>query len=178
MTGIPGSGKTWLAKSLRAAGLKAVYDTDDILAEATRPGDTYNAAIRRGQSQIAEIVGRHAGLVVFVGTTLRPRDAARYHIKLGTEALRKAYRRTLQREIDKFTENRAALARAVKTVPAKTLPDYLMAKYGIGALDIMTTQAAYAKMARAALAHARKEKATIASQKKILAAILRLGKQN
>lgn len=114
------------------------------------------------------------GMVVVVGTAFRVSGAEHYHIALGPGELKTAWRRTLAREARKFVEEAEGVARAVRDAPARTLPDYLMSRYGIGGLDIMTTLEAYGRMEKAARAAAERERAVIASPSEIFARILRL----
>lgn len=143
-----------------------MYDTDEIIAGEAREGATYAEAVRRGRAKAAALVRASPGPVVFVGTTLRISRAQRFHISIEPMRLEAAWRRTLARELTKVARALGGALRAVAKAPAPTLPDVLMLRYGIGALDLMTTLPEYIRMERAARRYAKKEGATIGPQRK------------
>lgn len=174
VSGIPGSGKSFLRGRLRDAGLREVHDTDAIVAGLVRPADSYAEAVGRAGAWAAKRVRAAEGAVVFVGTAFLLAKAERFHIEVPPAELEAVWRRVLVRELHKFWECRPAAMGAVLRVPAARLPDYLTMKYGLGALSITTSQKEYARMARAARGAARRGGEFVAPQEEVYARLLRL----
>ena len=105
--GIPGSGKTYLAKKLR--GVRCI-DTDDVISAAY--GELARAQRSSSVDDVLDLAQRNLdatfrklgpGVTVVVGVTLRVASAdSALFIKMSPRAMRAAYERTLRREVAKY----------------------------------------------------------------------------
>ena len=199
VTGIPGSGKSYICKSL--SYIKCI-DTDQILA------DTYNHLIKTSPkfkktltisnkqdpsllpSALAKILFSTAKqrlrdhinnlkvkFVIVVGITVECKADESFFIAIKPSELPKMYRRVLQREMDKIHKNYSQICKSIKTQPINEIATKLHFNLEIGALDVCTTFAGYQQIYRDALKYEKKKKTKILNQAQIISKIKALHKK-
>lgn len=177
--GIPGSGKTYIAKKL---GDKVrCIDTDDIISQAyadlarSRGEFTVDDVLERAQSGL-DVVCRELGpgITVVVGVTLNVAATQRMFVAMSPRALRAAYERTIRREVSKYA---AINERAVGRLSADRIAPYLACKLHVNAFDPRREFAEYSEMYEKALAFERSNGAAPMTQREIISYVRRLSRK-
>ena len=177
--GIPGSGKTYIAKKL---GDKVrCIDTDDIISQAyadlarSRGEFTVDDVLERAQSGL-DVVCRELGpgVTVVVGVTLNVAATQRMFVAMSPRALRAAYERTIRREVSKYA---AINERAVGRLSADRIAPYLACKLHVNAFDPRREFAEYSEMYEKALAFERSNGAAPMTQREIISYVRRLSRK-
>jgi hypothetical protein len=175
--GIPGSGKTHMARQLAALGVRCV-DTDDVVT------DTYRAMARGGarlgvddvleqaRETMRVICGeRGEGVMVIVGVTLNvPNPDATLFITMSPRHLALAYERTVRRELRKYA---SISAQAIGKLRVDQVAPYLACKLHVNAFDPRREFPEYAGVYAAALEFERSNGAELMAPREILAYVLR-----
>jgi uridine kinase len=143
ITGIQGSGKTWIADNIKHHNVK-YYDTDKIIndvyreVKADKPTlfgksrrsfhidklsktEYINLVFNKSDDIVRQIIDSHTDLstiLVFTGITLKvPKATHKYYIKIPSNELENVYRRTILREYNKVFENRDTITSIIKVSP-------------------------------------------------------------
>ena len=179
--GIPGSGKTHMARKLTALGFRCV-DTDDVVT------DTYRAMARGGsrlsvddvleqaQENMRVICGeRGAGVTVIVGATLTvPNPDATLFITMSPRQLALAYERTVRRELKKYT---SISPHATGKLRIDQVAPYLACKLHVNAFDPRREFSEYKGVYAAALEFERANGAELMVPREILAYVRRRARE-
>ena len=178
--GIPGSGKTYIAKKL---GDKVrCMDTDDLVSAAytdlarSRTPFTVDDVLERAQRDL-DVVCRELGpgVTVVVGATLNVATAdSVLFVSMSPRSLRAAYERTIRREVSKYA---AINERAVGRLSADRIAPYLACKLHVNAFDPRREFAEYAEMYEKALAFERSNGASPMTQGEIISYVRRLSRK-
>ncbi len=178
--GIPGSGKTYIAKKL--GDTVRCIDTDDLVSEAyadlarSRTPFTVDDVLERAQSDL-DVVCRELGpgVTVVVGVTLNVATAdSVLFVSMSPRSLRAAYERTIRREVSKYA---AINERAVRRLSADRIAPYLACKLHVNAFDPRREFAEYAEMYEKALAFERSNGASPMTQREIISYVRRLSRK-
>jgi hypothetical protein len=175
--GIPGSGKTHMARRLTELGVRCV-DTDDVVTDA------YKAMAKAGTRLSVEDVLEQAqvnmhvvcgewgeGVMVIVGVTLNvPNPDATLFITMSPRHLALAYERTVRRELKKYA---SISPQAIGKLRIDQVAPYLACKLHLNAFDPRREFAEYAQMYAAALEFERKSGAELMVPREILAYVRR-----
>ena len=174
--GIPGSGKTYLAKKLR--GVRCI-DTDDVISAAY--GELARAQRSFSVDDVLDLAQRNLdatcrklgpGVTVVVGVTLRVASAdSTLFIKMSPRAMRAAYERTLRREVAKYA---SVSERLVGRMRVDQVAPYLACMLHVNAFDPRREYAEYAKMYASAFEFERDDGARMMSQREIVSYVRRL----
>lgn len=189
--GLQGSGKSFICSQLNNKNVECI-DTDDVLTEAYDtmirsnivksnlhkgnrkrphiiPDAIANPIFKKGTQLLNKrIKESKAALIIVVGVTLLCEADLAFFITMDDATLKKAYRRTIKRELAKITKNKTALVNLVDRSPIDKIGVALTFQYHINALEIGTTFANYKEMYKNALKHEKTSKAICASQSKII----------
>ena len=178
--GIPGSGKTYIAKKL--GDTVRCIDTDDLVSEAyadlsrSRTPLTVDDVLERAQRDL-DVVCRELGpgVTVVVGVTLTVATAdSVLFVSMSPRSLRAAYERTIRREVSKYA---AINERAVRRLSADRIAPYLACKLHVNAFDPRREFAEYAEMYEKALAFERSNGASPMTQREIISYVRRLSRK-
>ena len=185
--GVQGSGKSFVCSQLNNKNVECI-DTDDVLTEAYDtmigsnivksnlhkcnkkdtdiiPDAIANPIFKKGTQLLNKrIKESNAALIIVVGITLSCKADRAFFITMDDATLKKAYRRTIKRELSKITKNKNTLLKLVDKSPIDRIGVALTFQYHINALEIGTMFANYKEMYKNALKHEKKLKATCASQ--------------
>jgi hypothetical protein len=193
--GVPGSGKTYIAKVLRKHGIR-VIDTDDVITKAyddfakTNGLFTVDHVLERAQrSMLRAVYGtgcgygsassvnrgsrrsrgsdEPSGITVVVGVTLSVPSSDDLLFIDVTENLHNVYERTVKRELKKY-----ASVRGVDQMPLYQVAPYLACKLHLNAFDPRQEYRDYQRMFTAALADETKKNARVMKQADIIKYIL------
>ncbi len=177
--GIPGSGKTYIAKKL--GDTVRCIDTDDLVSEAytdlarSRALFTVDDVLERAQRDL-DVVCRELGpgVTVVVGVTLTVATAdSVLFVSMSPRSLRAAYERTIRREVSKYA---AINERAVRRLSADRIAPYLACKLHVNAFDPRREFAEYAEMYEKAFAFERSNGASPMTQREIISYVRRLSR--
>ena len=173
--GVPGSGKTYIARALREHGVK-VIDTDDVITEAydelaksakSKDLFTVDHVLELAERRILHKVYGSKGLTVVVGVTLHvPSSDETFFIDV-SEKLHDVYERTVKRELKKY----ALMRDSVSRLPVNQVAPYLACKLHLNAFDPRQDYRHYVALYEKALASERK-RATVIEQGAIINHIL------
>lgn len=180
--GIPGSGKTHIARKLTALGLRCV-DTDDVVT------DTYRAMARGGARLSVDDVLEQAqktmrviceergeGVMVIVGVTLNvPNPDATLFITMSPKQLALAYERTVRRELMKYA---SISPQAIGKLRIDQVAPYLACKLHVNAFDPRREFSEYTRVYAAALEFERANGAELMGPLEILAYVRRCAKRH
>lgn len=193
--GVPGSGKTYIAKVLRKHGIR-VIDTDDVITKAyddfakTNGLFTVDHVLERAQRRMLRAVygtgsgygsassvnrgsrgsrwsDEPSGITVVVGVTLSVPSSDDLLFIDVTENLHNVYERTVKRELRKY-----ASVRGVDQMPLYQVAPYLACKLHLNAFDPRQEYRDYQRMFTAALADETKKNARVMKQADIIKYIL------
>lgn len=191
--GVPGSGKTYIAKVLRKHGIR-VIDTDDVITKAyddfakTNGLFTVDHVLERAQRRMLRAVygtrcgsassvnrgsegsggfDEPSGITVVVGVTLSVPSSDDLLFIDVTENLHNVYERTVKRELKKY-----ASVRGVEQMPLYQVAPYLACKLHLNAFDPRQEYRDYQRMFTAALADETKKNARVMKQADIIKYIL------
>jgi hypothetical protein len=179
--GIPGSGKTFIARKLR--GVRCI-DTDDVVsaaydeldrARAREQSLTVDDVLNRAQSNLDAMCRKLralAGVTVVVGVTLvvSSPDSTLF-IAMSPKAARAAYERTVRREVAKYA---SVSPRSVSAMSADRVAPYLACKLHVNAFDPRREFSEYAEMYASAFEFERNNGARMMSQQEIVSYVRRL----
>jgi uncharacterized protein YbbK (DUF523 family) len=171
--GVPGSGKTYIAKVLRKHGIR-VIDTDDVITKAyddfakTNGLFTADHVLERAQRwMLRAVYGSDEPITVVVGVTLSVPSSDDLLFIDVTENLHNVYERTVKRELRKY-----ASVRGVDQMPLYQVAPYLACKLHLNAFDPRQEYRDYQRMFTAALADETKKNARVMKQADIIKYIL------
>jgi dephospho-CoA kinase len=191
--GVPGSGKSFICSQLKNKNVECI-DTDDVLTEAydimigsnivksnlhkcnKKSPDTIvwhraiaNPILKKGTELLnKKIKESNAALIIVVGIMLSCKADRVFFVTMDEATLKKAYRRTMKRELSKITKNKNTLLKLIDKSPIDRIGLDLTFQYHINALEIGTTFPNYKEVYKHALKHEKKSKATCASQSQII----------
>ena len=130
--GIPGSGKSWLSRKIIEEGIEC-YDTDDVIHDTfyrlfKKPEfrqliresnlaaiNLVNKTSKRALLRKINLANLNNKFIVIVGVTLDFKKVVDncYFIKMSARALRLSYRRVMNREIQKITDNHQEISNII-----------------------------------------------------------------
>jgi hypothetical protein len=177
--GVPGSGKTHIAKVLRKNGIRTL-DTDDVITKAyddfakTKRLFTVDHVLERAQRRMLRAVygagngtDEPRGLTVVVGITLHVPSSDEVLFIDVSDNLHDVYERTVQRELKKY-----ASVRNAERMQVHQVAPYLACKLHLNAFDLRQEYRDYERMFTKALAHETKSNASVMKQDDIIKHIL------
>ena len=175
--GIPGSGKTHMARELTALGVRCV-DTDDVVTdtykEMARGGTRLSVddVLEQAQETMRVICGeRGEGVMVIVGVTLSvPDPDATLFITMSPRHLALAYERTVRRELKKYA---SISPQAIGKLRIDQVAPYLACKLHVNAFDPRREFSEYTGVYAAALEFERNNGAELMVPREILAYVRR-----
>jgi hypothetical protein len=170
ITGIPGSGKSFLCSQL--TGLTC-FDTDDYLTKSfmQTPTKSLDSIEKSAVKLLHTDIKRAQHSVVVVGMTLPVENVSKsYFIRLSAEGLKQAYRRTIAREIEKYkTILNPSVARQIQRLPVHSISTFLRYRYHINAINpVEMTFDAYSKLYQRVLQFEITQGTLIRTQKEII----------